>query len=525
MSSLKKLVELARSRGHEPFIHENHKLPVNRRELIAGGFTLGGGLLITPSLLSFASRAQAAECGDPNGDLAAFRNTPKVMVFEAPGGLSAGANLFVGGQGGWQDRLPDAGYGHMSVSSSWVKEEPDVETFGIPLWKKGGFFLGLMRGTTPEVRARMSGFTACVRSIDDNAGNPFSPVYWAYKSGFQGALAAIIGSQETPHGARSMAPASSLLTSVSATQINNPTDARNLLEAVALSQALPGRLDKIIAAASQLSESHIKQLNAKALPAQLAELVGCNYVKSTKAAGQNLADTVDFTKDAALLAALNATNDPAVNVPELINGAAVPFTANANLTQGEEAQAIQMAFMLANGFAGAATYVGDGVDYHNNPRGTCNQRDFNYGYRMGLAFTAAHHLATRNNIDAGFYLTFHTDGSAGCSDYTARQDNSAQALNGPNPTNDQGESSLMCVIGYNRKGRIPIANPLHQINSMNANGGVDSNNPNHKVIADSPEKGMQALMQNIMRVEGIDPAKAFADVLPDTFQIWGGKPA
>ena len=89
MSSLKKLVELARARGHEPFIHENHKLPVTRRELVAGGFTLGGGLLITPSLLSFASAAQAAECGDPNGDLAVFRNTPKIMVFEAPGGLSA----------------------------------------------------------------------------------------------------------------------------------------------------------------------------------------------------------------------------------------------------------------------------------------------------------------------------------------------------------------------------------------------------------------------------------------------------
>ncbi len=529
MKSLKQLVEMARARGLEPFQHENHKYPMTRRELIGQGFTLGGGLLITPSILGYASHAYGADnCGDPGSDLAVFRNTPKVMVFEAPGGLSAGANLFVGGQGGYQDRLPDAGYGRMSVSSEWVKEEPDVETFGIPLWKRGGFYLGLMRGTTPDVRAKMSGFTACVRSIDDNAGNPFSPVYWAYKAGFQGALAPIIGSQETAHGARSMAPTSSILSSVSATQINGVSDARNLLEAVALSQALPGRLDKIIAAAAQLSEAHIKKLSAKALPDQLAELVRCNYVKSSKSASQNLADSIDFSKNAALVAAVNATNDPLVNAPVLMDvkgtPTAVPFTANANLATGEEAQVLQMAYMLASGFAGAATYVGDGVDYHNNARGTCNQRDFNYGYRMGLAFTAAAKVATENSTDAGFYVIFHTDGSAGCSDNTARQDTSAQALMGPNPTNDQGESSMMCVLGYHRKGRIPIQNPLHQINNMNANGGVDSANAAHKLIADSPEKGMLSLMQNIAWAEGIDVTKMAADVLPDTFRIWGNKP-
>lgn len=526
MKSLKQLVARARARGLEPFQHENHAYPLTRRQLISQGFTLGGGLLITPSLLSYAGKAYAeGTCGDPSADMAVFRATPKLMVFEAPGGLSAGANLFVGGQGGYQDRLPDAGYGRMSVSNQWVKEEPDVDTFGIPLWKRGGFYLGLMRGTTPEVRAKMSGFTACARSIDDNAGNPFSPVYWAHRAGFQGALAPIIGSQETVNGARSLSPLSSILGSVSATQINGVGDARNLLEALALSQALPGRLDKIIAAAAQLSEAQLKRLSGKALPDQIAELVRCNYIKSAKGAGQNLADSIDFSKNAAFLAALNATNDPALNPPVLLDGTtAVPFTANANLGQGEEAQVLQMAYMLASGFAGAATYVGDGVDYHDNPRGTCNQRDFNYGYRMGLAFTAAHYLATTLGSDAGFYVIFHTDGSAGCSDNTARQDTSAQAMMGPNPTNDQGESSMMCVLGLHRKGRIPIQNPLHQINSMNGNGGVDSNNPNHKVIADSPEKAMLSLMQNIAWAEGIDVAKLSADVLPESFRIWGAKP-
>ena len=54
---------------------------------------------------------------------------------------------------------------------------------------------------------------------------------------------------------------------------------------------------------------------------------------------------------------------------------------------------------------------------------------------------------------------------------------------------------------------------------------VEPANEPFKLVADSPEKGMLSLMQNIAWAEGIDVAKLSSDPLPEaTYRMWGSKP-
>jgi hypothetical protein len=486
---LKKLAALARRRGRNPMLHTGgHKQPTTRREFLAQGFLRGTGLVFTPSLFSLlASHAYAQDsgCGGGGAEADSPMNAMRILAFEAAGGMNiAGSNFMVWGQGGKGDFLPSSALGVLGLPSSQARSDLVSEEVGIPMHAASPLLEGLKAATSADCRARLNGFPICVTSMDDSNANPFSAAYWAYKAGALGSLAHVVGNDETAHAARSPAPAESVLSSLSATQIRSFEDCRNLVSAATLEQVLPGRVDDVLHAMSRMSAARLEMLTDKQLPDQLRELVRCGYAKAGEAVSGGLTDAVDASRDQALLDALatTATNPNPRN-----------FQVNRDLDDSENQETLSLAYLLLKGYAGFATKVMGGRDYHNNPRAETNQKDFEVGFQMGIAFQAAHH--TQKSLVTILY----TDGGVGCSDPDTPADSDPATPAGGQAmfTSDRGEGGAIIVMAYHPSGR-PFVSDRHQINAFNSNGGVDQNFVDGKIVANSVTNAVQCALLNVL---------------------------
>lgn len=491
MSDLKKLAATARQQGLRPILHENHKKPVSRRELIGQGFLAGTGLVFGPSLLSMfggAGVARAAEgcVGDASSTVVPV-NGLRMMLFEAAGGMNiAGSNFMVYGKGGVGDHLSAKALGVLGLPGSMAGADQVSTEFGIPMHAQSPLLEGLRFATSPETRDGCNGFVTCVTSMDDSTANQFSPVYYMYKAGALGALSHVIGSETSAHGARSLAPAESIISSLSSTRVNRYDDARNLVSAASLEELLPGQVANVLKAATKMSEARLKAFAESQMPEQIRELVRCGYAKSAEAAQGNLVDAVDASKDTALIAALAG----------VVGTNTRNFQVTRDANNDENQATLSQAYLLLKGYAACATRVMGGRDYHNNPRAETNQKDFEVGYQMGLALESARVMGK------SIVLVLYTDGGVGCSDPETPDDNSTQANGQAMFTGDRGEGSCMVTIAYHPSGRPGIANPRQQVNAFNENGGVDQNFAEGKIVANSVTNAVQCIVLNILALHG-----------------------
>src|ERR1700716_3721056 len=110
----------------EPLRHENHPLPVTRRDFVAAGFLSGPAMVIGrawPGAVRRASRADAALSPDIQALLASGQcNVPTAsgslpfICFDLAGGANlVGSEVLVGVQGGQSNFLSTAGYGKLGV--------------------------------------------------------------------------------------------------------------------------------------------------------------------------------------------------------------------------------------------------------------------------------------------------------------------------------------------------------------------------------------------------------------------------
>lgn len=490
MTNLKKLAEIARLKGLNPLLHENHKKPTTRRDFLAQGLIAGTGMVFTPSLLGLLEgKAYGADCGGGAAAGDSPVNAMRVLSFEAAGGMNiAGSNFMVWGRGGAGDFLPAKALGVLGLPATQATADQVSTEAGIPMHANSPLLAGLKAATSADCLARLNGFPICVTSMDDSSANQFSLAYWAYKSGAIGSLSHVIGSETSAHAARSLAPAESIISSLSATQVRSYEDSRNLVSAASLEQILPGRVGSILKASAKLSDARLKQLGGEQLPDQLKELVRCGYVKSADAVSGGLADAVDASKDAALLAnfASLATNPNTRN-----------FAINRDPNNGDNQSTHALSYLLLKGYAGFATKVMGGRDYHNNPRATTNQRDFEVGFQMGNAFQAAHFTGK------SLVVILYTDGGVGCSDPDAPDDpNPATPAGGQAMfTSDRGEGGTVIVMAYHPAGRPTVA-ARQQVNAFNANGGVDQNYAEGKIVANSVTNAVQCAILNILALHG-----------------------
>lgn len=516
MKNVKKIFEQAQRNGLSPIL--NHK-PLTRRDLIGQGFLAGYGVMLTPSVLSYAQTG-AEGCSDNGGSLAAYQEHMIYAQLELAGGSSITKYFYPHGEG--NKPLPAGGLNQLAVTRT--TGAVDAKSFGIPLWRDHAFFLGLWAGTTPVVRALMSGAGVASTSNDDNAGNMHNGTEILIKAGVSGAMLKASGTEEAKNGARSMTPAN-WVGGEAATVINSEADARGLMEAVALANALPGRGEAIVKAARTMSESRLKTFSSQSLAKQIRDLIRCNYVSAESVAATSLADTVDYTKDPDLLADLALSLDTANNPTPPGRTPATPTPnpvgyATEAVNAGDTRAMLSQLYLALTGNGNILNIVLGGYDYHQQDVSQNNQKDFNVGLLAGRYFSAVHYYNKKHDFNRAASLCIVTDGAAG--GLGAQNAGNVVLGDGDNTAGgDRGEGSGAFWLCYTPDQRLALLKPnVKQINFFTPGGGVGRTGP-HAAVADSASAKIQAMLMNLLYIDGkVDVAKLFPEAMSDDYLLF-----
>src|SRR5262249_35653863 len=228
----------------EPLLHENHKRPVTRREMIGAGLLSGPAMVLGPAWLGAllkSNRANAAPPLDP--DIAALLASSECNVPSAGAGvpsicfdLAGGANLvgsevIVGQQGGQSNFLTTAGYGKLGVPGNMVpSSSANVDASLGLLWHADGAIKrGIMTKVTAATAAGINGAVFCAMSQNDTQSNPHNPMYGIAMAGRSGQLMTLAGTSSSVSGGNSMAPMELINPALQPTTISQPSDATALV--------------------------------------------------------------------------------------------------------------------------------------------------------------------------------------------------------------------------------------------------------------------------------------------------------
>lgn len=414
-------------RGHapgEPLLHQNHKRPVTRRELLAAGLRSAPAVVMAPAWLAalLKSRAAGAQQIPLDSDIQALLAPNQCNVtqgaglipficFDLAGGANlAGSEVLVGVEGGQANFLSTAGYGKLGVPGNMVPGAGGFVSNALGLlWHSDGAILrGILSKASAATTAGTNGAVFPALSENDTGINPHNPMYGIATVGARGSLLALVGTEPTISGGNSAAPPNlggvMIDPSLQPSVIDQPSDATGLVgsggaSADPLSVAVlesevrmssgtglytPGGSDPAAAFTGALTEPNSGtqtpgvQLYTSADPnqaaddAQLKNQVRCNYVKAANntAAFGNPAD-LDPTQDTNIVGPIFNASD---------------------FSDSDIAKTATVMKLVLNGFAGAGTITLGGFDYHDNTRATGETRNFKAGQMIGAVLEYAQRI-------------------------------------------------------------------------------------------------------------------------------------
>ena len=405
----------------EPLLHESHKRPVTRRELLSAGLLSAPAVVMAPAWVAAllkpgTARAQAIPL---DGDIQALLAQNQCNVTQGAGlvpficfDLAGGANLvgsevIVGVQGGQANFLSTAGYGKLGVPGNMVPGSGAFVSNALGLlWHSDGAILrGILSKVSATTAAGTNGAVFPALSENDTGINPHNPMYGIAKVGAKGSLLTLVGTEPTVSGGNSAAPPDlggvMIDPSLQPSTIDQPSDATGLVstggasadplsvgvleseERISGGTGLytPGDPSSVTGALTapsgntpgvQLYTS--SDSNQAADDAQLKNQVRCNYVKSAS-------NTAKFGNPADL----DPTQDPNIVGPI--------FNAS-DFSDSDVAKTATVMKLVLNGFAGAGTITMGGYDYHDNTRATGETRNFKAGQMIGAVLEYAQRIKT-----------------------------------------------------------------------------------------------------------------------------------
>ena len=499
----------------EPLLHQNHPLPVTRRDFVAAGFLSGPAMVIGPAWLGALLKASRAEAGVPlSPDIQALLGSGQCNVPTAAGGLpficfdlAGGANLvgsevLVGVQGGQTNFLSTAGYGKLGVPGNMVPtSSANIDASLGLLWHADGAIKRgiLSKATTPATAAGTNGAVICAMSQNDTQNNPHNPMYGIAKAGAQGLLLALAGTESTVSGGNSQAPMALVDPALQPTTISQPSDATALVNtggatadpvavAVLESQARisggttpyqSGNTGSFGGALSAPNGSTpgVQLYSDPVTDTLLKNQVRCAYVKSANTAAV-------FGNPAAL----DPTQDP-----NIVGGTTPIFTASDFMDNDVQKTATVMKLVL-DGFAGAGTITLGGYDYHDGTRATGEGRNFKAGQMIGAVLEYAQRVGKPVMIyvfsDGSLTSTGMVDSSTG----------------GRGKLGWQGDNSSVAstfFLAYSPKGRPQLRNGTagQQIGYFGSDGSVVSTS---SPAANAVNQLVQVVILNYMGLLGTD---------------------
>ena len=499
----------------EPLLHENHPLPVTRRDFVAAGFLSGPAMVIGPAWLGALLKASRAEAGVPlSPDIQALLGSGQCNVPTAAGGLpficfdlAGGANLvgsevLVGVQGGQTNFLSTAGYGKLGVPGNMVPtSSANIDASLGLLWHADGAIKRgiLSKATTPATAAGTNGAVICAMSQNDTQNNPHNPMYGIAKAGAQGLLLTLAGTESTVSGGNSQAPMALVDPALQPTTISQPSDATALVNtggatadpvavAVLESQARisggttayqSGNTGSFGGALSAPNGSipGVQLYSDPVTDSALKNQVRCAYVKSANTAAV-------FGNPAAL----DPTQDP-----NIVGGTTPIFTASDFMDNDVQKTATVMKLVL-DGFAGAGTITLGGYDYHDGTRATGEGRNFKAGQMIGAVLEYA------QRVGKPVMIYVFSDGSLTS---TGMVDSS---VGGRGKLGWQGDNSSVAstfFLAYSPKGRPQLRNGTagQQIGYFGSDGSVVSTS---SPAANAVNQLVQVVILNYMGLLGTD---------------------
>jgi hypothetical protein len=404
------LIRVKRKLRHPdaPQRHGSHRRPMTRRELIGQGFMTGGAAVLSSGLFSlFANpRTALAQLADDLGADANLlgcgvdREGTKIpfICFDLAGGANiAGSNVLVGRGGalGQLDTLSTAGYSKLGLPGDQVPGVAEAApsatgtsngdhtdtSLGLAFHSDSALLRGMYQSfRTAGIAASINGAVIPARSENDTGNNPHNPLYGIQRTGAEGSILTLIGSQNTDSGGNSMAPAMLIDPAFRPTKVDRPSDVTGLVG----TSDRPRRLTHddevaVTEAIYRLSKEKMDNHVSTGLPLTrdqvVEELVKCGYLDAA------------YTKEKFGNVVLNPATDPNIVGPTGIFSDA-EFTAGG--TDGNEfRKTASVMKMVIDGYAGAGCITMGGYDYHGGARQEGETKDFRAGRCMGAVLEYA----------------------------------------------------------------------------------------------------------------------------------------
>jgi len=404
------LIRVKRKLRHPdaPQRHGNHHRPMTRRELIGQGFLTGGATVLSSGLFSlFANpRTALAQLADDLGADANLlgcgvdREGTKIpfICFDLAGGANiAGSNVLVGRGGalGQLDTLSTAGYSRLGLPGDQVPGVAEAApsatgtsngdhtdtSLGLAFHSDSALLRGMYQSfRTAGIAGGVNGAVIPARSENDTGNNPHNPLYGIQRTGAEGSILTLIGSQNTDSGGNSMAPAMLIDPEFRPTKVDRPSDVTGLVG----TSDRPRRLTHndevaVTEAIYRLSKEKMDNNVSTGLPLTrdqvVEELVKCGYLDAA------------YTKEKFGNVVLNPATDPNIVGPTGIFSDA-EFTAGG--TDGNEfRKTASVMKMVIDGYAGAGCITMGGYDYHGGARQEGETKDFRAGRCMGAVLEYA----------------------------------------------------------------------------------------------------------------------------------------
>ncbi|HEX5046684.1 MAG TPA: hypothetical protein VFX89_06145 [Gammaproteobacteria bacterium] len=465
------LIRVKRKLRHPdaPQRHESHRRPMTRRELIGQGFLQGGAMVLGGGLLSLFANprsARAALANDLEPLLAAcgvsnIGTRIPFICFDLAGGCNmAGSNVLVGKQNGQLDVLSTAGYSKLGLpgdqipgvaeaaaSATGTSNGDHTDTsLGLAFHSDSAFLRGMYGSfKTPGIGANINGAVIPARSENDTSNNPHNPLYGIQKTGADGDIVTLIGTQNSDSGGNSMAPLMMINPEFRPTKVDRPSDVTGLVG----TSDRPKRLsheDEVVVmeAIYRLSEQKMGKVST-----------GLNFPDPTKAPLTRDAVVEELVKCGYLSAAYvsekfgNLVIDPAKDTN--IVGTTGIFTSaefTANSTDGNEfRKTASVMKMVIDGYAGAGCITMGGYDYHGGMRQEGETKDFRAGRCMGAVLE----YAARMGKPVMMYV--FSDGSLSSN---GTIDNSTAGRGKGEWTSDNQDTASPFFLVYNPTGRAQL---------------------------------------------------------------------
>ena len=435
------------------FRHPSHRRPVTRREFLGQGFITGAAMIAAPTLLglfrSADARAQALDCGI-GGSLG---NRIPFIVIDLGGGASiAGSNVLVGTNSQTTGDLSDAGYMDLGLPVNITPPaDPTVIDLelGLAFHRDSALLAGIRRRASATTLANVNGAIFCARSDNDTGNNPHNPMYGLYRSGLDGSIVTLIGSESSDSGGKSAAPMSMFDATVRPTKVDRPEDATGLVDTGQLIQLL----SQEDAAAVMLAAQNISDRKVGAITESLLveELIQCGF-----------RETTDLVARFGNPSAFDPRLDPAIQAifPEGLN-------------QSEFRKTASVMKLVNNRLAGAGTVEFGGYDYHDSTRATGERKDRTAGECIGAvleyAATKLGPALTPEPTPVVIYVL--TDGSV-FSDGVL--DNSADGGGKGIWRGDSSATAASFMLVYDPDQRPEMTAVGNQVGRFRANGSVDT---------------------------------------------------